>query len=211
MKEKTAAYARAVDRIASGGMVKNNTGTRHPWQDTPRGNTPQAWIQVISGHDEVCPLEQHEYPNIKDLFYHFNERAPPLSSSPSPPQEDQPKPYRRLIFMEDIDPRFAELLGVELSIPPEFFLSHCDEGSHLSVIDSTYAKQGHSRYWRVPLQLDRSIPEGITDFGEYMIECGGCDRASAIISAETTWTGITNMISFWGTEHEDGGWTGTVS
>ncbi|UKZ66940.1 uncharacterized protein TrAtP1_008105 [Trichoderma atroviride] len=65
---------------------------------------------------------------------------------------------RYVILLEDLNPRIAELLGVLLEIPPEFFLSHCIGSNTLSVVDKQLSKGGSSKYWKAAVPQNRTLP-----------------------------------------------------
>jgi hypothetical protein len=72
-----------------------------------------------------------------------------LMSATTTPQPGETR--RRIIVVEDMNRRTAELLGVRLNIPPEFFFAHCQhERLHLRVVNGASAPQS-DQYWRVYL------------------------------------------------------------
>jgi hypothetical protein len=83
---------------------------------------------------------------------------------------------RRIIIVEDMSRRYAEILGVRLNIPPEFFLAHSREALNLSVVDSGYSVQ-NGRYWCVSIPQKRfSLPISEEQRGWWLIENGFYDR-----------------------------------
>ncbi|KAE9572779.1 hypothetical protein CGMCC3_g11209 [Colletotrichum fructicola] len=188
-------YEKRIHELVNNGLVKDTF--RHPWQrEIYRYNFPQVSVRVFSGH--VGPSNFQG--NQKEIFYHYDQGRDNESS----------EPFRRLILLEDVDPRFAELLGVELDIPPEFWLAHCDGTCHLNTVDGMLNHQGRSTYWRVPVPQTRFLPhDDNRKTGEYYIETGAFDRFSQQVNEHDSIVRFEGFISFWGKKH-DNGWTAVV-
>lgn len=186
-------YEKRIHELVNNGLVKDTF--RNPWQrEIYRYNFPKVSVRVFSGH--VGPSNFQG--NQKEIFYHYDQGRDNESS----------EPFRRLILLEDVDPRFAELLGVELDIPPEFWLAHCDGTCHLNTVDGMLNHQGRSTYWRVPVPQTRFLPhDDNRETGEYYIETGAFDRFSQQVNEHDSIVRFEGFISFWGKKH-DNGWTG---
>ena len=93
-----------------------------------------------------------------------------------PPAPAEGKVNHRVIVVEDITRRFAELLGVRLNVPPEFFIAHCGDSTlNLSVVDQGSTLQ-HDRYWRVSVTQRRWVkPVPKERSGWYHVEFGFFD------------------------------------
>ncbi|OJD33119.1 magnesium and cobalt transport protein [Diplodia corticola] len=114
---------------------------------------------------------------------------------------------RRLIVVEDTDPRVLEHIGITFGIPPVFFLAHCDGWVNLSIVDQACAKQSCSRYWRVPVPQIRAIPSTFKGpYGNYVIETGNVDRWSVKITPQTKHVNFRSQVSYWGQKDGEDGW-----
>ncbi|KAK1526133.1 uncharacterized protein CCOS01_08551 [Colletotrichum costaricense] len=100
----TAGYQTRVEEAVAEGFVK--FGLSHPWDTTSRQNVPRFYVCNFGSHPVPCDVAHQEL-SARDLFLHFDEAF------------DATKPFRRLIILEDVDPRMAEMLGVKLDIPPD--------------------------------------------------------------------------------------------
>ena len=113
--------------------------------------------------------------------------------------------HRRLVILESLDARLAEVLGVELDIPPEFFLAHCDTFTDLSVVDRSYAKQSSSTYWRVPIPQRKSFKaESIRSNPGMRITAGAFDRIPVIQNESADYY---SFVSYWGKTDGEDSWT----
>ncbi|KAK1529493.1 hypothetical protein CPAR01_11805 [Colletotrichum paranaense] len=192
----TAEYQTRVEKAVAEGFLKN--GRSHPWNPTtPRPNMPKFYIMNFGSHPVQCGVNHGEL-SIRDLFEHF-EKA-----------HDINKPFRRLIILEDLDPRMAEMLGVKLNIPPEFWLAHCDETCRLNPVDGIRNRQGRSRYWRVSVPQVRAAPTMVEqEEPEYVIEAGAFNRFNVVLPKNGALGSIVfySLVSFWGMPDEKDGWT----
>lgn len=121
---------------------------------------------------------------------------------------------RRIIVVEDMNRQTAELLGVRLNIPPEFFFAHDKELLHLSVVDHASTPQS-DRYWRVHLPAQRWVMGALSPehSGKWTLEAGFYSRGETNLRVpqHTPW-GIPiesfEHVSYWATEYENESWTG---
>ena len=136
-----------------------------------------------------------------------------LMSATTTPQPGETR--RRIIIVEDMNRRTAELLGVRLNIPPEFFFAHCQHKRlHLSVVNDASAPQ-LDQYWRVYLPGSRWIlgplnPE--EHFGTWVVEAGLYSRGSKTLliapeGCDGVHLEIDEYVSFWATDYENESWT----
>lgn len=134
-------------------------------------------------------------------------------SATTTPQPDEKR--RRIIIVEDMNRRTAELLGVRLNIPTEFFFAHCNPGRlHLSVVNGASAPQ-LDHYWRVYLPGIRWVLGPLNEdehSGEWMVEAGSSYRKSnALLIGPKGCDGLhidaNEYVSYWATEYENESWT----
>ncbi|KAF2091076.1 hypothetical protein K490DRAFT_62404 [Saccharata proteae CBS 121410] len=150
--------------------------TRHPWKDIGAYET-RVHIKEFQG-DHPKPPKKFETQSQEFMYY---QRRSEAGSSQ--------KPNRRLIIVENLDPRFGELLGVELDIPPEFFLAHCNEHVIPSVTDKVYGKQGSSTYWKMPIPEKRDLQYPVTLVEPddiYVVQVGCYDRSPTVVREKLT-------------------------
>ncbi|KAI3531840.1 hypothetical protein CSPX01_13911 [Colletotrichum filicis] len=193
----TAEYQTRVDKAVAEGFVKS--GLSHPWNPTsPRQNVPTYYVRHFGSHPDPCDVV-HEDLSARELFTHFDEEA-----------SDATKPFRRLIILEDVDPRMAEMLGVKLDIPPEFWLAHCDQTCRFNPVDGFRNRQGRSKYWRVLVPQVREAPSTVEqEDAECVIEVGVFDRVNVVVPQKVALRYIEfyGIVSFWGMTHGENGWT----
>ncbi|KAF9875891.1 hypothetical protein CkaCkLH20_06823 [Colletotrichum karsti] len=120
-------------------------------------------------------------------------------------KKDVDAPFRRLILMEDVDPRFAELISVELNIPPEFWIAHCSERFRLRVLNDMLQEEGRSTYWKAPVPQTRQGPYPMA-IQPNCVELGSFDRVSTRMNPEIPIFYFNSLVSFWGQKHKNG-WT----
>lgn len=197
MAQKTKEYEERAKAIVERGAFRD--GTKHPWMESGfRGDFRVQLFEFQGTHN----CQEHSFENPRDLLLHFED---------TPKDEGSEITTRRLIILEDMDPRFVELLGVKLEIPPEFFLAHCEEFVNLSIVDRVCTKQSNSTYWKVPVRQKRCFP---TDFqgpyGTYILEPGSFSRFEIDLSESSGYgyLSFNSYVSYWGKTYEDGSWTG---
>lgn len=174
-------------------------------RDIETGSKKHLWIN--EDHEgtinaQVFDLEDHGdysgHSDLQQLLMHAT-RVPALGRT-----------SRRIIIMEDINRRYAELLGVRLKIPPEFFFAHCSEFLNLSVVDECSAVQ-YGRYWRVPIPQKRTLlPISKEQCGAWNIESGFFNRHVVFVEQYgiNVEIGFNGQVSYWATEYDSGSWTG---
>jgi hypothetical protein len=107
----------------------------HPWMQHGFPVKPKLRIFDLGrGENSTAPAAQYNTP--KDLWLHLDKALGDASSTTN----------RHLIFLEDIDPKFGEVLGVKLGIPPEFWLAHCSMNNDMRVVDRSIVELGSSTY-----------------------------------------------------------------
>jgi hypothetical protein len=117
---------------------------------------------------------------------------------------------RRIIIVEDMSRRYAEILGVRHNIPPEFFFAHNREALSLSVVDPGYSVQ-YGRYWRVSIPQKRvALPIPEEQCGWWFIENGFYDRHKVFLDKHDQHVLIRSrgLVSYWATDDRLGSWTG---
>ncbi|KAK4078286.1 uncharacterized protein Triagg1_3302 [Trichoderma aggressivum f. europaeum] len=196
MKQKTKAYAERARHIADHQMLKRETF--HPWRLGPHDISCKLDIYELEG-DHIGMDNGPASTSPRDLLMHWEN---------TPKDGTAKKRNRRVIILEDVTARLAETLGVLLDIPPEFFLSHCDEFVDLNVMDERFAKQGSSVYWKVAVPQKRQLPEGFSHHGVADAFCGTFQRGAVPLDESISWVSFRSFISYWGKTYEpDGSWT----
>jgi hypothetical protein len=136
-----------------------------------------------------------------------------LMSATTTPQPGETR--RRIIIVEDMNRRTAELLGVRLNIPPEFFFAHCQyERLHLSVVNGASTLQ-YDQYWRVFLPGIRWISGPLhpdEHFGEWAVQAGLNDRGlNSLMIPPEGYDGLNQevdeYVSYWATKYGKESWT----
>jgi hypothetical protein len=172
---------------------QDSARAKYLWINADHGGTINAHVFVLTAEPESLP----EFEDLCDLPMYAT--SPPVSE----------KPCRRIIIAEDIGQRYAEILGVRLDIPPEFFFAHCRETLDLSIVDETSIAQ-HGRYWRVPVPQRRVLladKDQLT--GVWYLESGSFYREQVYISESCgTRIDFESQMSFWATDYGSGSWTG---
>lgn len=199
IRGKTEAYYERVMKALATRLVKKDT--RHPWMnhDTP----VDCKIRIFELYNRSSlPSRSIHIHNPQELLeYWENTSADDIAEGTR----------QRVIILEDMNPRSAELLGVMLDIPPEVFLAHCEEFSDLSVVDRSCAKRGSSTYWKVRVPQKRSLPEGFGGpYGACYLESGTFDRGGLILTEDISYFSFQSVVSYWGKAHEDGSWTAVL-
>lgn len=195
MKEKTRAYAKRAAIIADEIPLLTN----HPWKEDAHHN---PWKLRILDLERECRGEScdNEAEKTRDLLLQLeNARKEGQVGERS----------RHLILLEDLSPRVAELLGVLLDIPPEFFLSHFEGNTELHVRDRQLFKRGSSKYWKVAVPQIRSLPQSrVTERGAFWLSCGSVDRAVGIFDDRSRIIAFHSYVSYWSNSYGNGSWIG---
>jgi hypothetical protein len=196
MLEKTRAYHQRVKKALRKGMVESSRTT--PWDDDDSDNRPDIpWrLRVFELAGDDAPRSCH-FENPRELRHYWR-------TAPNDVQR-----ARRVVILEDMNSRMVELLGVLLDMPPEFFLAHCDNNLNLTVVDRFYAKKSSSTYWKVNMPQNRRAPAGFDGpQAQYKINYGTFRRGVAHFGKGIKFTIHTCPVSYWGSTHADGVWTG---
>ncbi|KAK0765564.1 hypothetical protein N5P37_001499, partial [Trichoderma harzianum] len=196
MKQKTMAYAQRARRIAEAEMLKEET--THPWKEVPHSVSCTYYIYEFEGDHVGLENGPPTFSNSRDEFMYWEN---------TPKDGTAEKRNRRIIILEDVSARLAEMLGVLLDIPPEFFLAHCDESVDLNIMDEQYVKQGSSTYWRVPVPQRRCLPKGFRVDGFVDVFCGSFYRGAGILDKGNNWLMFRSLVSYWGKSYGNGSWT----
>ncbi|KAL7802716.1 hypothetical protein V8C43DRAFT_322792 [Trichoderma afarasin] len=196
MRQKTMAYAERARRIAETEMLKEET--THPWKEVPHSVSCTYYIYEFEGDHVGLENGPPTFSNPRDEFMYWES---------TPKDSTAEKRNRRIIILEDVSARLAEMLGVLLDIPPEFFLAHCDESVDLNIMDEQYVKQGSSTYWRVPVPQRRCLPKGFRVDGFVDVFCGSFYRGAGILDKSNNWLMFRSLVSYWGKSYGNGSWT----
>ncbi|KAH9230254.1 hypothetical protein K456DRAFT_1727901 [Colletotrichum gloeosporioides 23] len=196
-------YEKRILRVVQDGMVNNDL--RHPWQTTPKHqhHTPRHSVRLFpdaaGSSNSSCAFKS--WSEWKDCFGRDDEYG-------------NRRRLRRIILMEGVDPRFAELLGVQLGVPPEFWLAHCDNFCSLSIVDDQFNRQGRATYWNVSVPQVRGRPKDQKPLkkGAFYVEAGAFDRAADVVQQSKTNQRIQfdGLISFWGHRNDEQDWTAII-
>lgn len=196
MKERTKAYAK---RAA---VVANNLDISriHPWAGNPRRSSWRLRIFDLEGgcHNLSC---DNDFDKVRDLLLSWERTRKGGALG-------ERRRSRYVMLLEDLSPRVAELLGVLLEIPPDFFLSHCEGGNELSIVDKQMFKKGSSKYWKVAVPQVRGVPRG-PKRGSYRLLSGSMDRCTLEMNYRVTRVSFNNYVSYWANSYGDGSWIGT--
>lgn len=193
MKEKIKTYAKRAAAVAKE-MFSRKT---HPWKEDAHGS---PWKLRIFDLERGCRglSCDNEFEKMRDLL---------LSWEKSRKEGAVGERNRYVILLEDLSPRIAELLGVLLDIPPDFFLSHSYGYSEFSIVDQQLCKRGSSKYWKLAVPQKRSLPP-MTERGRYRLSCGSFHRASGEFNNDTTNINFISHVSYWANSYGDGSWIG---
>lgn len=193
MKEKTRAYAKRAAAIAQEICGNSN----HPWKKDAHLSPWKLRLIDLEGDRRglVCDDESEKVRNLL-LDWESTRKEGAVGER-----------NRYVILLEDLSPRIAELLGVLLDIPPEFFFSHCNDGdSELSVVDKQLSKRGSSKYWKVAVPQQRTMSQA-PERGRCTISCGSFDRGSiSSDDASSLDFEFNSYVSYWANSYGDGSW-----
>ncbi|KAH0437805.1 hypothetical protein CcaCcLH18_03701 [Colletotrichum camelliae] len=196
-------YENRIHRLVEDGMV--NPDLRHPWQERPTHQHRKPRISVSLFFDTA---------GFYDLNLVFNSWSE-WKERFGPDENNEGRPRcRRIILMEGVNPRFAELLGAQLGVPPEFWLAHCDKINSLSIVDDKFNRQGRSTYWRASVPQVRGMPTDQKPLkkGSFFVEAGAFDRWAELVAAGKPDQRISfdSLISFWGQKKDKDNWTAII-
>ncbi|THV45114.1 hypothetical protein BGAL_0528g00020 [Botrytis galanthina] len=124
-------------------------------------------------------------------------------------RQSSPERQKRLIILEDIDPRSAELLGIVLEIPPAFFISHCHTNINLSIVNKTYAQIASSRYWKIKIPGKDTLVTGCG--GEVDLFAGNSLCNYGLSHLHENILRHDTAVSYWGQYHGETSWTKLVA
>ncbi|KAJ3536343.1 hypothetical protein NM208_g6766 [Fusarium decemcellulare] len=172
----------------------------HPWvEDIPAVESRLQILDLKEGHHDFPATEFHSPQDT--LQYLENALSSPSSTEPS----------RHLILMEGMNPRLAEVLGVRLGIPPEFWLSHWGHHGRLGVFDPSFRNQDSSTYWKVQVPQLRLVSEDLSrPEGGYTVQLGYCARGTTYCDAQEKQTCVSSVVSYWGGKLAENSWIALV-
>lgn len=198
MFEETSRYHSRIIQISEKDLEFEKTGRRDPWRvNIYRHEEPRAFMRVLEDRTKPCTYT-YTPDKLRDRYYQLDQL-----------RKDTPDaPFHRLIIMEDVDPRFAELVGVELNIPPEFWLAHSDERFCMRPLDGMFNQRGRSTYWKLPVPQVRANSGPIPKAQYCWFEAGSFERLATKVQPGAPIFTFSNLVSFWGHKHHNG-WTGT--
>ncbi|KAI8722915.1 hypothetical protein NCS52_00437000 [Fusarium sp. LHS14.1] len=160
----------------------------HPWvEDIPAVESRLRILDLEAGRDGSIATE----PVSLEETWLYLEKA--LSSSSG----------RRLILLEGMNPRLAEVLGAKLGIPPEFWLSHWGHVARPRISDPS----GNSRYWKVQVPQQCLVSKDLSRTeGVYTIQLGHCARGTTYCDVEEKQTYVNSVVSFWAGKLAEESW-----
>ncbi|KAM0511558.1 hypothetical protein ACHAPE_009708 [Trichoderma viride] len=196
MKEKAKAYAKRAAAVAKEMLFELN----HPWkQDAHHSPWRFRFIDLERGCRSLSC--DNEFEKARDLL---------LDWESTRKKGGVGERNRCVILLEDLSPRIAELLGVLLDIPPDFFLFHSKGYGELSVVDKQLSKRGRSKYWKVAVPQMRSLPQtGLppaTERGSYQVACGSFVRDTDEFKDHTIEFNFDSHVSYWANSYGHGSW-----
>ncbi|KAF4469204.1 hypothetical protein FALBO_3902 [Fusarium albosuccineum] len=170
----------------------------HPWREYDRGWEPRLRIFHLdqgAGNYTTPSLDRRSNASHpwQDLEQAFGEQA-------------RPKPCRRLILLEGIDPRIAEALSIKLSIPPEFWVAHSRKKWQLTPLNPSGVQHTSSTYWRVVVPMYLSVVRGneIRTTTSFDLFVGNCHYGLSYLAPEDPTVNAYTHVSFWGKYTADG-------
>ncbi|KAF5870709.1 putative tpr repeat protein oca3 protein [Botrytis fragariae] len=200
MLEKAESYGNQArefsDSLFSSSMIN------HPWidNDVPRC-VPRLCLFELEGSSLQSKNQPQHFQSARDLRSYFMKSRVDQSSS---------KTQKRLIILEDIDPRFAELLGVVLEIPPAFFISHHQKFT-LSIVDKTHAQMKTSKCWKVIIPRYSAVNSlGVNYKGFCDLFSGNFIRGSKVNHLAGGILHYESMMSYWGQQLGESSWTAVL-
>jgi hypothetical protein len=200
MMKKAKAYEKRAKSVVKKGIFWGSKS--HPWEEDAYHGPWRLQIFELAGDHSDLPNEPRQFENARDLLTYWE-------STPNDGTAENRN--RRLIVLESLDARIAELLGVLLDIPPEFFLAHCDETLQLSIMSKQLFKQGSSTYWKVFVPQKRSLPQVFQESPEHRraarISCGAFRRPKRMVAKGDDHFSFHGLVSCWAKTHEVGSWT----
>ncbi|KAF4459904.1 hypothetical protein FALBO_13328 [Fusarium albosuccineum] len=170
----------------------------HPWvEDIP---AVESRLQILDLKERRHDFPATEFHSPQDTLQYLENAL--SSSSPT-------EPSRHLILMEGMNPRLAEVLGVRLGIPPEFWLSHWGHHGRLGVFDPSFRNQDSSTYWKVQVPQLRLVSEDVSrPEGGYTVQLGYCARGTTYCDAQEKQTCVSSVVSYWGGKLAENSWIG---
>ncbi|KAF5007115.1 hypothetical protein FDECE_6546 [Fusarium decemcellulare] len=170
----------------------------HPWKEYDRAWEPRLRIFHLDqgvGNYTTPNLDRRSNSNHlwQDLEEAFGEEA-------------RPKPCRRLVLLEGMDPRIAEALGIKLNIPPEFWVAHGRQEDQLTLLNPSGVQHTSSTYWKVLAPMCFSIVRGkeISTTTIFDLFIGNCNHGPYILTPEDLIVHANTRVSFWGKYTADG-------
>ncbi|KAF7924289.1 uncharacterized protein EAE98_007340 [Botrytis deweyae] len=201
MLEKAKSYGIQARKL--GDRLRWSTVGNHAWMDNeiPRC-VPRVCLFELEGSSLQSKNQPQHFQSARDLrFYFMNSRVDQSSS----------ETQKRLIILEDIDPRFAELLGVMLEIPPAFFISHYHRDINLRLLDRTYAQTKNSKCWKTAIPrcstLDLLKDDHEDYEGDYNLFAGNFFRRPILNEEMGGILHFHSVMSYWGQQLGDSSWT----
>ncbi|UPK94706.1 hypothetical protein LCI18_005641 [Fusarium solani-melongenae] len=164
----------------------------HPWvEDIPAVESRLRILDLEAGSDGSIATE----PDSLQETWLYLEKA--LSSSSG----------RHLILLEGMNPRLAEVLGVKLGIPLEFWLSHWGHTARPRVSDPS----GSSTYWKVQVPQQVLVSKDLSRTeGMYTIQLGYCPRSTTYCGAAEKQTYVSSVVSYWAGKFAEESWIAVV-
>ncbi|KAM0261327.1 hypothetical protein ACHAQJ_002358 [Trichoderma viride] len=201
MRKKATAYAEGAKLAVEKGIL--GLYTNHPWEENAYQGPWRLQIFELEGDHCDIPNGPPQFEDTRDLPSYW---ASTLIDGATE------KINRRLIVLEDLSARIAELLGVLLDIPEEFFLAHCGD-MELSIVNKQLRKQGSSKYWKVAVPRRCVLPEKFrgTCEGRYELQCGAFSRGVGVLSERSDRFAFSSFVSYWAKSYEGGSWRGMWS
>jgi hypothetical protein len=203
MRMKTKAYGDRARTVVETEFLRG--GYWHPWRDTVEQGVDFDFdwnlkIFELTGDHCDLPGGPRQFESVRDLLMWWE----------NTPKSDPERTNKRIIFIQDMQPRLLELIGVLLDIPPEFFLAHCEEFPTLAVMDEHYANDRGSRYWKVPVPRSYLSPNYhstvLPDTGVYEVKLGNITRGwlKGVPYRRVT---LPSFVSYWAKCYGKDSWT----
>lgn len=124
----------------------------------------------------------------------------------------QSSPMRRLFVLEGLDPRFTDILGSRLKIPPSVFIAQASGPGSIDITDADGYLHDSSQYWNVQVQQLHRLAEGFyTHAGSFWKEnVTPKRRAGTFVKRPFSWSFMTHLVSFWSTKYDEESWDAVI-
>lgn len=180
------AYRQKIDCYLEGDCM-------HPWDEAaPPVKSRIHIFDLISDNMNDRAVQPH---NLQTTWHYLEKIIQKSCATPN---------SRYMVLLEAMNPRMVDIIGVQLSIPPEFWMAHFKY--HLHVADSSMARKESQMYWKVQLPQRFQLERKDTPDDDYDIDFGNCHRGWESLTDPAFNEKTFGEGSFWGTRIGTGSW-----